>query len=91
MKNNIYVFYNRLSKRYGDVFCAPTDEFASNLVTKAASTPNSGLNLAETEVCRIASVDIELGVVTAETAPVRIDVTYPAVPIDSLCTESNPN
>lgn len=89
MKNNIYVFYNRLSKRYGDVFCAPTDEFASNLVSRAMAAPNSNLILNETEVCRIASVDIELGVVTAETAPVRIDITLPSNSVDNLCTESN--
>lgn len=90
MRNNIYVFYNRLSKRYGDVFCAPTDEFASNLVSKAMAAPNSTLVFSETEVCRIASVDIELGVVTAEVAPVRIDVSSSSS-VDNLCTPSENN
>lgn len=90
MTNNIYVFYNRLSKRYGDVFCAPTDDFASNFVSKAMSAPNSSLIANEVEVCRIACVDIERGTVIAESAPVRIDI-LPSVTVDKLCTPATPD
>lgn len=89
MKNNVYVLYNTLSKRYGDVFCSPTDEFASRQIAYMFVNKSSNLIRGETELCRVGSIDIETGVVDALTAPVRIDIpNSPDVDIDKACTVS---
>lgn len=89
MKNNIYVLYNNLSKRYGDVICSPTDEFCRQVVQKGLSSPD--INLLEYELCRIGSIDIETGVLESFGAPVRIDwlvsVHQDTTSVDKMCTE----
>lgn len=74
MVNNVYVVYNTLSKRYGDVVAYPSDSFAIARLQKPLSA--SG-DLSEFELCRVGSVDVETGVITPS-APVRVawrDVT----------------
>lgn len=90
MKNNVYVFYNNLSRRYGDVFCAPTDEFAGRQIALMFSNPNCTVRREETEVCRVGTIDVECGVMIASDAPIRIDIPSDVskVNIDSQCTPS---
>lgn len=88
MKNNLYTLYNKLSLRYGEVMTYPTDSFASMAISKIASNPQANLDLSEIDVCRIGSIDIETGVITPETAPIRIEIDANKISVDSLCTPS---
>lgn len=89
MKNNVYVLYNVLSKRYGDVFCSPTDEFAARQIAYMFANNSSNFIRGETELCRVGSIDIENGVVDALSAPVRIDIpNSPDIDIDKACASS---
>lgn len=72
MKNNIYVLYNNLSKRYGDVISSPTDEYCRQKIQNSLMS-NKDINLLEYELCRIGSINIETGVLESFGAPVRID------------------
>ena len=91
MKNNLYTVYNKLSLRYGEVMTYPTDAFASMAISKLVSNPKCELDLSEIDVCRIGSIDIETGVITPETAPVRIDIDVTYVTVDKLCSPSEGN
>lgn len=72
MKNNLYVIYNTLSKRYGDVVASPTDEYCRQVVQRGLMS-NKDINLTEYELCRVGSIEIETGVIESSGAPVRID------------------
>lgn len=79
MTNNIYVIYNKMTKRYGDCVAYPTDEYCQ-YVTK--NTIKAGKYDPEMcEMCRIGAIDIDTGVATFE-APVRIKIN-----IDNKLTE----
>lgn len=67
MKNNIYVIYNTLSKRYGDIICFPSDEFAIHQVKRVMKEDDLAVN----EICRVGSINIETGIIET-TAPVRL-------------------
>lgn len=67
MENYIYVFYNNLSKRYGDVICYPSDAFMLHRVQP--SIPKE--DLSTIEICRVGSINITTGEVKSE-PPVRI-------------------
>lgn len=67
MKNFIYVFYNNLSKRYGNIVCFPSDGFA--LARVQPTIPKE--ELSEIELCRVGSIDVNTGIVESE-PPVRI-------------------
>lgn len=71
MTNQIYTFYNRLSKRYGDCFAYPSDEFCQARINELVQAGKVSLD--EIEICRIGAYDIETGVISP-IAPVRIDV-----------------
>lgn len=90
MKNNVYVFYNNLSRRYGDVFCAPTDEFAGRQIALMFCNPNCTVRQEETEVCRVGTIDVESGVMIASDAPIRIDIpsAVSKVNVDAQCKPS---
>lgn len=88
MKNNLYTIYNKLSLRYGEVMTYPTDSFASMAISKIASNPQANLDLSEIDVCRVGSIDIETGVITPESAPVRIEIDTSKLSVDALCTPS---
>lgn len=89
MKNNLYVFYNRLTRRYGDVLCSPTDEYVGYQIANLFANPNSQVRREETELCRIGTIDIETGVVTASDAPIRIDIPENIDrDVDKMCTPS---
>lgn len=60
MNNNVYVLYNTLSKRYGEVMAFPSDSFALKRIMETL-TPDK---LSEFELCRIGSIGLETGVVT---------------------------
>lgn len=82
MTNQLYVFYNTLSKRYGSAVAFPSDAFAAREVSNSLKdTPDKDF----TELCRIGEVDIETGIATTY-APVRVDLVYEssAVPIDNI-------
>lgn len=68
MENKVFVVYNTLSKRYGDVVAYPTDEFALARLQPVLSRQGS---LDEFELCRVGSVDVETGVISP-CPPVRI-------------------
>lgn len=69
MTNNVYVVYNTLSKRYGDVVAYPSDSFALARLQPALSA--NGSQLSEFELCRVGTIDIESGVLSPIN-PVRI-------------------
>lgn len=69
MKNYLYVFYNTLSKRYGNVVCFPSDGFCVNQYVSQASEND----LKYTEICKIGSIDIETGVLEP-CNPSRLDL-----------------
>lgn len=69
MENRVYVVYNTLSKRYGDVVAYPSDAFALARLQPALSA--NGAKLSEFELCRVGSIDVESGVLTPS-SPVRI-------------------
>ncbi|QCS36792.1 hypothetical protein [Tortoise microvirus 104] len=71
MHNNIYIIYNVLSKRYGDVVAYPSDAFAARRLSEVYKDHPE--HLKEMELCRIGSVSIETGVVTPHD-PIRIDL-----------------
>ena len=70
MTNGLYCLYNKLSLRYGDVVAYPSDGFASARVTDMAKRGAFVLN--ETELVKVGEIDIENGVVSALSAPVRV-------------------
>lgn len=90
MKNNLYVIYNTLSKRYGDVVASPTDEYCRQVVQRGLSS-NQDINLLEYELCRVGSIDIETGVVESFGAPIRIDWVVESnkskIDVDKMSTE----
>ena len=71
MTNQIYTFYNRLSKRYGDCFAYPSDEFCQARISELVQADK--VNPGEVEICRIGEYDIQSGMITP-IAPVRIDI-----------------
>ena len=91
MKNNLYTLYNKLSLRYGEVMTYPTDSFASMAISKIAANSQANLDLSEIDVCRVGSIDIETGVITPETAPVRIEIDSHNLSVDNLCSPSEGN
>lgn len=70
MKNNLYCLYNNKSTRYGDVWASASDAWAEKQTHKMLTS--QGNDLEDLELCRVGSIDIENGVITPETAPVRI-------------------
>lgn len=81
MKNYLYVFYNTLSKRYGDVVAYPSDGFMLHVVQP--KIPKEELEVLE--VCRVGSIDIETGIMSTE-PPVRIAwrVTQEKLPVNNM-------
>lgn len=77
MENRIYCIYNKLSQRYGDCYCFASDALA---VRRLPMAPMYKGVIDEIEICRVASIDIETGLVTSE-PPVRI-----AIPDDILAS-----
>lgn len=73
MTNNIYVMKNVLSQRYNDVMQYPTDDYASKRITEFAKL-NQQFKLEETELYKVAVIDIETGKVTALENPVLIEI-----------------
>lgn len=59
MTNNVYVLYNRLSCRYGDVMAFPTDGFAVRALTQEGSVIAKSPN--DYELWRCGTCDIETG------------------------------
>lgn len=67
MKNNVYVFYNNLSGRYGEIVAFPSDGFALARVQPTIKPDQ----LEEVQLCRVGSIDVETGELKTE-PPVRI-------------------
>lgn len=67
MKNFLYVFYNTLSNRYGDVVAFPSDGYALARVQPSIKPEQ----LEEIQLCRVGSIDVLTGKVETE-PPVRI-------------------
>ncbi|QCS37011.1 hypothetical protein [Tortoise microvirus 41] len=76
MKNNIYVLYNTLSTRYGDVCTFPSDAYAIQRI-KESVKPEL---LAEIELCNVGFIDIDSGIIEPH-APVRISMAVDSSPI----------
>lgn len=79
MTNKVYVLYNTLSNRYGDVMCYPSDGLAVARVQPALVNANV---LGENELCRIGDIDIESGVLTP-CAPVRVAWREDPLPVNN--------
>lgn len=82
MLNRIYVLYNKLSARYGDVASFPTDAMAVKMMSEALSERGFA---DEFSLYRVGSIDIETGEAVA-TAPVLVpfDSFSSTVPIDNI-------
>lgn len=76
MKNCVFVLYNKLSQRYGDVFCYPTEAFAVNALCKGLDSSK----LEEHELCLIGKIDISSGMLETfppVRVPLKIESTTP--------------
>ncbi|QCS37199.1 hypothetical protein [Tortoise microvirus 67] len=71
MNNQVYCIYNRLSQRYGDVCCFPTDAYAVNFIRNQTGEKFDEY-VKECELCNIGVIDITSGVATFR-SPVRVD------------------
>lgn len=84
MKNNIYTLFNGLTLRYEGTFESPTDASASvTLLRQMGKHPDYD----KLELCRVASIDIETGLVEPEITAVRIqkqNVVVSEKPIDDI-------
>lgn len=81
MNNNVYALYNRLSCRYGDVMCYPSDSFAIKRVQEILKN-----NLDEFELVRIGMISVESGKLTV-TEPAHVNIQQ-AVSIDDMAAKS---
>lgn len=88
MTNGIYCLYNKLSLRYGDVIAYPSDGFAVARVVDMAK--RGAFALDETELVKVGVIDIENGIVSALSAPVRVPLNSP-VTADSVASPSVAN
>lgn len=61
MKNFLYVLFNTLACRYGDVLTYPTDGFAVSRIKKIASDPQSGININEQLLYKVGTIDLVTG------------------------------
>lgn len=69
MVNGLFVMYNTLSCRYGDVTAYPSPAYAAQRIKEVfRQNPES---LDEYELCQVGTIDIDTGVVNP-VAPVRI-------------------
>lgn len=84
MENVCFTFYNRLSRRYGDVFCYPTEEFAQARIVEILKNPQSPINPSEVELCKIGTIDVDTGLLSPLTAPVRLEMPQVVPSIDSV-------
>lgn len=85
MKNNIYVLFNTLSRRFGDVFASPTDATASFAFSRTLPKDSSNY----TKLYCVGSIDLTDGSLETET-PREIDfasVVSSAVPISAIESE----
>lgn len=84
MKNNIYTLFNGLTLRYEGTFESPTDASASvNLLRSMGNHPDYD----KLELCRVANIDIETGLVEPEKVPVRVqkqNVVVSEKPIEDI-------
>lgn len=84
MENVCFTFYNRLSRRYGDVFCYPTEEFAKARIFEMLKNPQSQINFDEVELCKIGTIDVDTGVISPLGAPVRIEMPVVSPSVDKV-------
>lgn len=71
MLNNVYVVYNNLTLRYGDVLAFPSDKYAIKRVLSNIDKVNLEETIQEIELCRIGTINIESGELIAH-SPIRI-------------------
>lgn len=69
MKNKIYVMYNTLSKRYGEVFAAASDDMAEK--NKRKQMERFEEDMSDYELVKIGVIEIETGIITP-CDPIRI-------------------
>lgn len=75
MKNNVYVVYDSIGLRYGQMYAFPTDGFAQlELRPMLLGRDNNQANLKRYEICRVGEIDIENGILSP-CAPVRLSWT----------------
>lgn len=91
MENVCFTFYNRLSRRYGDVFCYPTEEFAKARILEMLKSPQSNINFDEVELCKIGTIDVDSGVISPLGAPLRVDLPRVALSADSVAHDVTPD
>lgn len=73
MINNIYVLKNTLARRYNDIMTYPTDEYAKARIKEFAEKSGT-LNLTETELYRVGSMDVEEGRLIPLEEPIKINL-----------------
>lgn len=82
MVNRIYVLYNKLSARYGDVTSFPTDAMAVRTISQVLQKQGFADEFA---LYKVGQIDVETGECVANApALVPLEVVESAVPIDSI-------
>lgn len=75
MNQEVFVLYNNLSNRYGDVFAFPTVGFALKRLKSA------NIDTSELELCSIGTMDIETG--TMNLHPIKRIPWSETIPIET--------
>lgn len=86
MKDKVYLIFDRLSNRYGNVFNSATDATASRAFVNHVN--QTKLKLSDFDLCSIGELDLATGLLTAYPTPQRVDlsIAQPAVPITEFET-----
>ena len=84
MKNDVFVIYDTVSCRYGNVFASPNLATATLDITRSVQNQKD-FDLSSIELCSIGSIDVETGVLEP-CAPVRHSLVAKssAVPISDI-------
>lgn len=82
MKNNLYVIYDTLSQRYGQVFSSPTDATAIRYFNGYCASVN-GYQQGDSELCRCGTIGVADGVVVGS-SPVRVAMPVVDKRIDAI-------
>lgn len=82
MHDTIYIIFDRLSGRYGNVFSSASDATAER---QFKSLFKDGKGMSDFDLCKVASFDLTTGVVDTFGSVTRIEISKDSeVPIDSI-------
>lgn len=82
MHDTIYIIYDRLSCRYGNVFSSASDATAER---QFKSLFKDGKGMSDFDLCKVANFDLTTGIVDTFGSVTRIEITKESeVPIDAI-------